>query len=407
VPLPAHGTATSVLEATEVADRIGFPVLVRPSYVLGGRGMRVVYSLDELTEYLRGLYGATPSEVDAIGAPVAIDRFLEGATEVDVDALFDGSELVVGGIMEHVEEAGIHSGDSACVIPAPTLSTEARKLIVRHTESLAQALGVRGLLNIQFAVRGDEVVVLEANPRASRTIPFVSKATGVPLAKLGTRVMMGESIEQLRAAGVELPTDDPDGFVAVKVAVLPWTRFPEQDAVLGPEMRATGEVMGIAATLGAAYAKAMLGAGIDLPEQGTVFFSLTDRDKEAGLEVARGFAAMGSRILATTGTAAHLADNGVAATRVDKVGEGPWDPVRLIHEGKVDLVVNTPMGRRARGDGRLIRTAAQACAIPCITTVRGALEVVRSLQQGAATSDVRSLQEWHHDSPRISTAPSR
>jgi carbamoyl-phosphate synthase large subunit len=277
---------------------------------------------------------------------------------------------------------------------------------VRHTESLAQALGVRGLLNIQFAVRGDEVVVLEANPRASRTIPFVSKATGVPLAKLGTRVMMGESIEQLRAAGVAFPTDDPDGFVAVKVAVLPWARFPEQDAVLGPEMRATGEVMGIAATLGAAYAKAMLGAGIDLPEKGTVFFSLTDRDKEAGLEVARGFAAMGSRILATTGTAAHLADHGVAATRVDKVGEGPWDPVRLIHEGKVDLVVNTPMGRRARGDGRLIRAAAQACAIPCITTVRGALEVVRSLQHGAATSDVRSLQEWHHDSPRTSTGPS-
>jgi carbamoyl-phosphate synthase large subunit len=396
VPQPPHGMATSVLEAEEVADRIGFPVLARPSYVLGGRGMRVVYTLDELTEYLRGLYGAAPSEVDAAGAPVAIDRFLEGAIEIDVDALFDGSELVIGGIMEHVEEAGIHSGDSACVVPAPTLSDEARKLIVRHTDSLARALGVKGLLNIQFAVRGEEVVVLEANPRASRTIPFISKATGVPLAKLATRVMMGETVEQLRRAGVALPIDEPVGFVAVKVAVLPWARFPEQDIVLGPEMRATGEVMGIASDVGTAYAKALLGAGTRLPEAGTVFFSLTDRDKEAGLAVARRFAGMGFRMLATAGTAAHLAGHGIAATRVDKVGEGPWDPVRLIHEGKVDLVVNTPLGRRARGDGRLIRAAAQACAIPCITSVRGGLAVVGSLRQGpGALGDVKSLQEWH------------
>jgi carbamoyl-phosphate synthase large subunit len=395
VPLPAHGIASSALEAEDVADRIGFPVLVRPSYVLGGRGMRVVYTLDELRDYLRGLYGAAPSEVDAAGAPVAIDRFLEGAVEVDVDALFDGSELVIGGIMEHVEEAGIHSGDSACVIPAPTLGDEARKMILRHTEGLAHGLGVRGLLNIQFAVRGDEVVVLEANPRASRTIPFVSKATGVPLAKLGTRVMMGETLEGLRRSGTALPGADPDGFVAVKVAVLPWSRFPEQDAVLGPEMRATGETMGIAPTLGAAYAKAMLGAGTHLPTAGTVFFSLADRDKAAGLDVARRFAAMGCRLLATAGTAAHLADNGVAAVRVDKVGEGPMDPVRLIHEGDVDLVVNTPMGRRARGDGRLIRAAAQAGSIPCITTMSGAQAVVRSLADEGAAAQVRSLQEWH------------
>jgi carbamoyl-phosphate synthase large subunit len=400
VPLPAHGVAASALEAEEIADRIGFPVLVRPSYVLGGRGMRVVYTLDELRDYLRELYRAAPSEVDPTGAPVAIDRFLEGAVEVDVDALFDGSELVIGGIMEHVEEAGIHSGDSACVIPAPTLSEEARKQIIDHTGSLARALAVRGLLNIQFAVRGAEVVVLEANPRASRTIPFVSKATGVPLAKLGTRVMMGESVEQLRRAGVALPDGEADGFVAVKVAVLPWTRFPEQDAVLGPEMRATGEVMGIAPTLGAAYAKALLGAGVVLPVAGTVFFSLTDRDKDAGLEVARRFAERGCRLLATAGTAAHLAGHGVAATRVDKVGDGPWDPVRLIHEGKVDLVINTPLGRRARGDGRLIRAAAQACVIPCITTVAGAQAVAHSLYDGNDDiADVRSLQEWHRRSP--------
>ena len=396
VPQPAHGEATSVLEAEDVVDQIGFPVLARPSYVLGGRGMRVVYTLDELTDYLRGLYGGAPSEVDPSGAPVAIDRFLEGAVEIDVDALFDGSELVIGGIMEHVEAAGVHSGDSACVVPSQTLSEEARKLILSHTDALAQGLGVRGLINIQFAVRGDEVVVLEANPRASRTIPFISKATGVPLAKLATRVMMGETIQSMRDSGVRLPDEALTRFVSVKVPVIPWPKFPEQDIVLGPEMRATGEVMGIASDLGTAYAKALLGAGTRLPENGTVFFSLTDRDKEPGLEVARIFARLGYRLLATVGTASYLAERGVPAAHVDKVGEGPWDPVRLIYEGKVDLVVNTPLGRRARGDGRLIRAAAQACSIPCITTVRGGLAVARSLAGArSSTLEVKSLQEWH------------
>ena len=401
VPQPAHGIATSVLEAEEVADQIGFPVLVRPSYVLGGRGMRVIYAIDELTAYLRSLYGAVgSSEVDASGGPVVIDRFLEGAVEVDVDALFDGVELVIGGIMEHVEEAGIHSGDSACVVPSQTLSEEARKTIVRYTDALAQGLGVRGLLNIQFAVVGDDVVVLEANPRASRTVPFISKATGVPLAKLATRVMMGESIEGMRAAGVRLP-DGVGDVVAVKVAVLPWARFPEQDIVLGPEMRSTGESMGIAADFGTAFAKAILGAGVRIPDGGTVFFSLTDRDKEQGVAVARAFSDLGFRLLATRGTASHLAGFGLPAAHVDKVGEGSWDPVRLIHEGKVDLVVNTPRGSRARGDGRLIRAAAQACAVPCITTVRGALAVARSLQAGRERlHEVRSLQEIHSDDVR-------
>jgi carbamoyl-phosphate synthase large subunit len=254
---------------------------------------------------------------------------------------------------------------------------------------------VRGLLNIQFAVRGDDVVVLEANPRASRTIPFVSKATGVPLAKLATRVMMGESIQSLRDAGFPLPDEQVPDFVSVKVAVIPWPKFPEQDIVLGPEMRATGEVMGIAADLGTAYAKALLGAGVRLPEKGTVFFSLADRDKEAGLEVARIFARRGFRLLATAGTASFLAERGVPAAHVDKVGEGLWDPVTLIQEGKVDLVVNTPLGRRARGDGRMIRAAAQAGAIPCITTVRGGLAVARTLEGAAAdVLQVKSLQEW-------------
>ncbi|WKZ82018.1 MAG: carbamoyl-phosphate synthase large subunit [Acidimicrobiia bacterium] len=398
IPQPAHGTATSLVEAEEVADRIGFPVLVRPSYVLGGRGMRVCWSADELTEYLRALYGAPAgSEVDASGAPVAIDRFLEGAVEVDVDALCDGAEVLIGGIMEHVEEAGVHSGDSACVIPPQTLSEEAEKAIRHHTEALALGLGVRGLINVQFAVLGDEALVLEANPRASRTVPFVSKATGVPLARLAARVMMGETLEALRAAGA-LPDRAQTGFVAVKAPVLPWSRFPDEDVLLGPEMRATGEVMGMGPDAGIAYLRALLGAGIRLPTKGTVFLSLANRDKQAGVAAARALAGLGFRVLATDGTAEHLARQGIAAVHVDKVGEGPWDPVHLIHEGKVDLVINTPRGGRARGDGRLIRAAAQACSIPCITTVRAGVAVANALAAGGIT-DVKSLQERAHAEP--------
>ncbi len=394
---PPHGTARSVVEAQEVADRVGFPVLVRPSYVLGGRAMRVVYSVDELTTYLRNLYGAAPgAEVDLGAAPVLIDRFLEAATEVDVDAVYDGTELLLGGIMEHVEAAGVHSGDSACVVPPPTLSDAAQKTIAAHTEALAGALGVRGLINIQFAVRGDEVFVLEANPRASRTVPFISKATGVPLAKVATRVMMGARLAQLRAEGMITDAPRAAGFVAVKEAVLPWRRFPEMDTVLGPEMRATGEVMGIAADLGTAYAKSLLAAGHEVPESGTVFLSLADRDKDDGLEAARIFVDIGFRLLATEGTAAFLATHGLPASHVDKVGEGHWDPVRLLEEGKIDLVVNTPRGERARGDGALIRRAANAHHVPCVTTVQGGLAVARSLRSGAErVTEVRSLQEHH------------
>ncbi len=394
---PPHGTARSVVEAQEVADRVGFPVLVRPSYVLGGRAMRVVFSVDELTGYLRELYGAEPgAEVDLGAAPVLIDRFLEAATEVDVDAVFDGAELLLGGIMEHVEAAGVHSGDSACVVPPPTLSEAARKTIAAHTEALAAALGVRGLINIQFAVRGDEVFVLEANPRASRTVPFISKATGVPLAKVATRVMMGASVAELREAGLVPERRADPGFVAVKEAVLPWRRFPEMDTVLGPEMRATGEVMGIADDLGTAYAKSLLAAGHEVPESGTVFLSLADRDKDDGLEAARLFLESGFRVLATEGTAAFLARHGLPASHVDKVGEGPWDPVRLLEEGKIDLVVNTPRGERARGDGALIRRAANANYVPCVTTVQGGVAMARSLRAGPErVNEVRSLQEHH------------
>ncbi len=396
IPLPAHGTATTVTEAEEIADAVGFPALVRPSYVLGGRAMRIVYTIDELSDYLHELYEAVPGgEVDLSDAPVLIDRFLEAAIEVDVDVVFDGSEMLLGGIMEHVEQAGVHSGDSACVVPAPTLSGDVIERIGDYTERIARGLEVRGLLNIQYAVRGDEIYMLEANPRASRTVPFISKTTGIPLAKVATRVMMGESIASLRSAGA-IPRITGGGYTTVKEAVLPWKRFPAEDTVLGPEMRATGEVMGIGPDFGTAYAKALLGAGHRVPRGGTLFFSLADRDKERGLDVAGLYAELGFRILATHGTAGFLARNGIAATHVDKVGEGPYDPILLIEAGEIDLIVNTPRGRRARGDGGLIRRAATRHGVPCVTTVKGGRAVARSIATHQdAVSIVQSLQQYH------------
>ncbi|MDA2978602.1 MAG: carbamoyl-phosphate synthase large subunit, partial [Actinomycetota bacterium] len=274
---PPHGTARSVAEAQRVVDEIGLPALVRPSYVLGGRAMRIIYSVEDLSRYLTDLYGAVPGgEVDLSDSPLLVDRFLESAIEVDVDAVFDGAELYIGGIMEHVEEAGVHSGDSACIIPPPRLSASIIDKVTADTLKLAVGLEVKGLLNIQFAIRGDDVFVLEANPRASRTVPFVSKATGVQLAKVATRVMLGESLADLRAIGL-VPVERPAlSFTAVKEAVLPWRRFPNEDSLLGPEMRATGEVMGIGATPGVAYAKALRGAGHTVPDDGGVFISLAD-----------------------------------------------------------------------------------------------------------------------------------
>ncbi len=395
VPQPPNGIATSVREAEEIVDTIGLPVLVRPSYVLGGRAMRVVYSIEELTTYIENLASSGDGSVDMSQAPLLIDRFLEAAVEVDVDAIYDGAELYIGGVMEHVEEAGVHSGDSACVVPPPTISEEAQKLMRRYTRDLADGLGVRGLINIQYAVRGDDVVVLEANPRGSRTVPFISKATGVPLAKVATRVMMGATLEELRNEGL-LREVTGNGFVAVKEAVLPWDRFPGEDSVLGPEMRATGEVMGIAADTPTAYAKAFMATGQALPTSGTVFISLADRYKDDGLEVARRFADLGFRILATDGTAAFLATKNIASVAVDKVGDGPWDPVRLITEDKIDLVINTPRGRRARGDGRLIRQASQRAGIPSVTTVAGARAAIDSIASGSeGVLAVASLQEYH------------
>ncbi len=391
---PPHGIALDPIEATEVVDRIGLPVVVRPSYVLGGRRMRVIYSYDDLAEYLHDLYGDLVDR-DTAAAPLLIDRFLEAAVEVDVDALFDGEELLVGGVMEHVEEAGVHSGDSACVTPPPTLSPAAHKAILAVTEDLARALDVRGLLNIQFAVKGDEVYVLEVNPRASRTVPFISKASGLALAGLAARVMLGATLAELRREGL-VPERPADGFVAVKEAVLPWDRFPEEDTVLGPEMRATGEVMGIGTDVGVAYGKAQLAAGHRLPTVGSVFLSLADRDKPMGLAVAQAFLRLGFTLVATPGTARYLEHHAIPAAVVSKVGDGSPDTRELIESGRVDLVVNTPRGARARSDGRIIRAAAQRRGVPCITTIPGALAAARSIRSGEASLvEPRSLQEWH------------
>jgi carbamoyl-phosphate synthase large subunit len=390
---PSGGTARSAAEALDVVDQVGLPAMVRPSYVLGGRKMRVVYSVEELGEYVREIYGDADPEV--VGAPILIDRFLESAVEVDVDAIFDGAELLLGGVMEHVEEAGIHSGDSACVTPPPTLSDEAMKEIIKATRDLAAALSVRGLINIQFAVKGDEIFVIEANPRGSRTIPFISKATGVLLARVATRVMMGASLDELRTEGM-IPEVTTPPFVAVKNAVLPWDRFPEEDSVLGPEMKATGEVMGIGEDFGTAYAKALLGGGRILPDRGRVFVSFADRDKPTGLAVAQAFVMLGFELVATPGTARYLSHHAITAEVVSKIGDGPDDVAQRLDNGEIQLVINTPRGGKARTDGRTIRQAARGHQVPCVTTVRGGLAVARSLRAGpGAINRPRSLQEWH------------
>ena len=394
---PPAGTATSAAEAQEVVDQIGLPVMVRPSFVLGGRKMRVVYSLEELGEYVREIYGEGDPEVTA--NPILIDRFLESAVEVDVDAVFDGNELLVGGVMEHVEEAGVHSGDSGCVTPPPTISEEAMKEILRGANELARALSVRGLINIQFAVKADEVFVLEANPRGSRTIPFISKATGLPLARIAARVMMGATIEGLRGEGLVPVTKRTSDFVAVKAAVIPWDRFPEEDSVLGPEMKATGEVMGIGPDVGVAFAKAILAGGRVLPDRGQVFLSFADRDKPVGLAVAQAFKMLGFDLIATGGTARYLQHHAVDSEVVNKVGAGPRDIEERLQNGEVALVVNTPRGGRARSDGLTIRQAALRHSVPCVTTVQGGLAVARSLRAGpGAINKPRSLQEWHNSS---------
>ncbi|WP_245160177.1 carbamoyl-phosphate synthase large subunit [Blastococcus sp. CT_GayMR20] len=401
---PKHGTATTFAEARQIATSIGYPVLARPSYVLGGRGMEIVYDEATLEAYI-----AKATELSA-AHPVLVDRFLEDAVEIDVDALFDGTDLYLGGVMEHIEEAGIHSGDSACALPPITLGSADLLKIRAATEKLAARIGVRGLMNVQYAIKDDILYVIEANPRASRTVPFVSKATAVQLAKAAARIAVGETVADLRKAGV-LPatgdgTDLPENApIAVKEAVLPFHRFRTVeghgvDTVLSPEMKSTGEVMGLDSEFGRAFAKSQAAAYGSLPTEGTVFVSLANRDKRSAVFPIKRLADLGFRVLATVGTAQVLRRNGVHCEVVGKFSDGPGNVVEKILAGDVDIVVNTPFGSPGnsgpRLDGYEIRTAAVAAGIPCITTVQGmaaAVQGIESLRRGDI--GVRSLQEVH------------
>jgi carbamoyl-phosphate synthase large subunit len=399
---PAFGMANDLAEAKVIAKQIGYPVLVRPSYVLGGRGMEIVYDENTLGEFIAAATQITPNH------PVLIDKFLDEALEIDVDALFDGKELYLGGVMQHIEEAGVHSGDSACVLPAQSLNREVLVEIRSATESIAKAVGVKGLINIQFAVTTNnsgeqQLYVLEANPRASRTVPFVSKATGVQLAKAAALIAVGKTVEELRRLNV-LPAGDgvPNG-VSVKEAVLPWNRFRRSDgigvdSVLGPEMKSTGEVMGIDRNFPIAYAKSQSGAFGALPKSGAVFISLSDRDKSEGVSSAQVLSQLGFSLYATKGTHDLLSANGIPTYLVRKNSEGPGEnPTsnQLILDGKVNLVINTPLGRGAKQDGWLIRTAAVTKAIPCITTIAGFKAAVSAISEMKGREfEVKPIQEW-------------
>ena len=393
IAAPPHGEARTLPEARAIAAQIGFPVVVRPSYVLGGRAMEIVYDADDLETFVRTAAEASPDH------PVLIDRFLEGAIEVDVDAVSDGSDVFIGAVMEHIEEAGVHSGDSSCQIPPATLSDDELDEIEDITRRLARRLGVLGVLNLQLAVKDERVWVLEANPRASRTVPFVSKAIGVSLARIATLVLTGRSLAELAAEGV-LPSDPhlyrhlP--YTAVKAAVLPFGRFPGVDTVLGPEMKSTGEVMGIDRDPGMALAKALVSTGSGLPTSGTAFVSVANRDKRAIVFPAKRLADLGFRLVATSGTAGVLERAGIPVERVAKVSEGPHNVAELIRGGKVDLVINTPFGRGPRSDGYFIRTATAAAGVPCITTLPGVFAAVRGIEAlRGGPSEPSSLQEHH------------
>jgi carbamoyl-phosphate synthase large subunit len=381
---PPYGTALSADEAAVIADEVGFPLLVRPSYVLGGRAMEICYSNDDLSAYLKAHVKADQEH------PLLLDRFLENAIEVDVDALCDGEDAWIAGIMQHVEEAGVHSGDSACVIPPMSLGEEMLEEIRATTKRIALELGVVGLINIQYGVADSELHVIEANPRASRTVPFVSKATGMPLAKVAARLMLGE-----RLADQDLP-EAPAGHVSVKEAVLPFARFAGADSVLGPEMKSTGEVMGIAADFPTAFGKAQAAAGVTLPTEGSVFITVTDTDKPAATQIAARFHDLGFEVIATGGTAQAISGMGVPVTPINKIAEGSPHVVDLIRERRCALVINTPTGSGARADGYEIRSAAVRQGIPCVTTMTGASAAVRAIAaQREREAEVRSLQEIH------------
>ncbi|MEM1442641.1 MAG: carbamoyl-phosphate synthase large subunit, partial [Verrucomicrobiota bacterium] len=379
------GTAVSSEEAVEIAGRIGYPVLVRPSFVLGGRAMMIVYHDDELREYMQNAVDVSPDR------PVLVDRFLEDATEVDVDCISDGETTVVGAIMEHIEEAGIHSGDSACVIPTFSLSDSMREEISTAAKALAVELNVHGLMNIQFAVKDEELYVIEVNPRASRTVPFVSKAIGVPLAKLAAKVMAGEKLVDLGFTEPVHPT-----HYSVKEAVFPFSKFPGIDISLGPEMKSTGEVMGIDADLGMAYAKSQMAASSQLPLEGNIFISVKDRDKDEAVELAKEFSELGFTIFSTSGTAERFTAAGVPVHRLHKLAEGRPNVLDMVKNGEIVMVINTPSGRVPRRDEVRIRSGALANRVPIITTLRAAHACVRSIKSLKSSEiSVMALQEYH------------
>jgi len=402
IPQPRNGTALVPEEAVRLAGEIGLPVLVRPSYVLGGRAMVIAYDAETVRNYV------AQAALMGSARPVLIDQFLEDATEVDVDALCDGETVVIGGIMEHIEEAGIHSGDSSCVLPSVSLKPEVLRLIRGYTERLARALNVVGLMNVQYAIQHEKVFVLEVNPRASRTVPYVSKATGVPLAKVAARLMAGKKLSEM-----DLPLMKTDGvleipireYYAVKSPVFPFNKFRGVDTILGPEMRSTGEVMGVAASFGEAFAKAQLAAGIRLPRSGTAFISVNERDKRTIAPLAKELASLGFTLIATRGTTAALRAAGIDAEPVFKVNEGRPNIVDLVKTGKVDLIINTPLGRESFFDEKAIRSAAIRYNIPCITTLSAAHAVtqgIRALQQHGVS--VTALQDLHAGKPITSGA---
>lgn len=383
---PENGTAVSTDEAIAIAEQIGYPVLVRPSYVLGGRAMAIVYDREALIAYMRNAIEASPER------PILIDRFLEDAHEFDVDAVADPTAVVIGGIMQHIESAGVHSGDSACVLPPYQISDANLEELRSHTHALARALNVVGLMNIQFAIQGEDVFIIEVNPRASRTVPFVSKTIGVPLAKVAVRAMVGRTLVEQG-----FTREVPINHIAVKEAVLPFNKFPGVDTVLGPEMKSTGEVMGIDTDFGLSFQKAQLGAGVRLPQEGTVFLSVNDRDKEGLVPIAQQLSDMNFRLIATRGTCAFLQNHNIACNLILKLQEGRPNILDAIKNGEISLMINTPAGEQSQAADPEIRKAAVQYGLPYTTTLSGAAAAVAGIQslKNNSTIRIRSLQEFH------------
>jgi carbamoyl-phosphate synthase large subunit len=391
IPHPKYGTAYSVTNAVLVAEQITYPVLIRPSYVLGGRAMEICYNGDAVREYMKKAVDVSPEH------PVLIDRFLEDAFEYDVDAICDGKDVLIGGVMEHIEEAGIHSGDSSCVLPPYMISEKNLEEMIGYTVRLAKALKVVGLINIQFAMKDNIVYVLEVNPRASRTVPFVSKATGLPLAKIAAKIMLGRTIEELGLKGYDFRKVK---HISVKEAVFPFAKFPQTPVFLGPEMRSTGEVMGISSNFGEAIAKSQMGAGNTLPNDGRVFISVNDSDKNAiTLDIVRGFVELGFSLVATEGTAKFLHDSKIKIDQIFKVGEGRPNVVDMIKNGDIQLVINTPLGESSRYDEYAIGWAALEHKVSYISTLSAAATAVKGIEsQQRGTLSVKSVQEYLQES---------